>query len=219
MGVGKVEAEYEKLKKEVEVMEDRLTEQVERSERELKGLREESDLRIGEWRSRLRSARARNVELKEKAAVLVRDLTVAEEAKYEQNRKQADLLDSMNKAAVFVLTSLEEKYGPAPEDDSIKIRRSALQEIFKILGKIDVEKRKRIVLGSQMVDVEVQTEPFPRKIPVVAPPPSLKRSPNPRRRNGSQTFTDGLVSPSLYSSVTNAPRVRPKRGRIFVKFG
>jgi hypothetical protein len=202
MRTDRSQREHTKAKEQTEILERALTEQLARSERVLTEVRETNENRVAELRRRLRAARDRNVELKQEAAVAARNLAAVEEAKYEHFRREYELMQSMNDAAVFLLTALDDRFGPIPEENAVRNQRCTLNQIIRKLATIKVEKPK------EFKNVEVQTnESGLTPTEPVAP----------KRRATGKKDTEMTIVDRVLATVA-APAVRrPRMGRIFVK--
>jgi chromosome segregation ATPase len=205
MGVDKAETQHSKLKSQADSLEFALHEQLTESEQKLNDMHENIELKIEELRTRLTFLRNQNVDLKQEVAIATRNLAIAQEAKYEHFKKEYELMQSMNKAAAFLLTALDEKYGPTPEENDIRNKRSTLNQIIRKLAMIKHEKREPKVVKVDRADVEVQTD---RIKPRIKAPPFSANGANPRRRGTVQRFKDIPEYKIIFGSIPLPSTVR-----------
>jgi hypothetical protein len=202
MGLSKTESEHDKLEAQDAELEISLGKQMSNTSRDLAELRESREHRIGELRSRLRAGRERNVALKQEAAVASRALAAAEQAKYEHFRKEYEIMQSMSDAAVFLLTALDERFGPIPEEDAVRNQQCTLNKIIRKLASIKIEAKRRPVVATDTADAEVQT------VAVVPPPPLMPPTAvagNPRKRRTTQRFTELPIYQKLFAGLPPRP--------------
>lgn len=177
-----VEGRATKMKAQADEIEARMNSQGQDARDRLRGFREETEFRITELTQRVKDLRDMNVELKQKTAIAAKDLAAAEESRFEHMKKEYELVTAMNDAAVFVLTSLDKVADK--EDEEIKKKKSALNQIVQILATI--EKKPPVAARAKTIELkeaEVQTEKPCNPLlwtGKIAEPPSSARVANPR---------------------------------------
>lgn len=193
----KVSAESTELRANCEKLETDFIKIIDSNKEKIDQLREEMDERISELTDRLKIDREENERLKRQCAIETKNLQLAEESRFENFRKECDLLDSMNSAATFVLTSLEDKYKDQTENEEIAKSKSALNALIRKLAIIDAEinakaKSRRLLHSSR--DIAVQTD---------KPDPAM--------------ILSGKTQPPLTSRVGINPRIRTLKGLQDIK--
>lgn len=187
-----VETRAARLKKEHDAMEARVTTDGQNYDDIIRAFRDESDFKVKELSKRAEELRNLNVDLKQKTAVAARELALAEERRYEKMKKEYELVNALNNAAVFVLTSLDKKV-TSDDDEELSTQKSALNQIIRKLAMIKkAPPSSSRTPGTELRDVEVQTDK-PRNPLLtgakVSEPSTSSRASNPRSW-GIQKFRD-----------------------------
>ena len=197
------ESKAGKMKQQVEEIESQLTTGAQDPDDRLRSCRDENEFRIKELTERVAKMRNVNVELKQQAAIAAREFAQAQERKYDNMRKEYELVAAMSDAAVFVLTALDKKIGKV-NNPEIQSTKSALNKIIQRLTLIapwrPAPRRVRTV---DTRDQGVQTEkPFnPVLFTGKVKEPGSTSVSNPRTR-GMQSFKNAAEYRRVYRTDT-----------------
>jgi hypothetical protein len=217
MGLERAESELARLKAQAEAAELSLNAQRRRSQSDVTAVRESADLRVGELRTRLHCLREQNLGLKQEAAAAAHDLATVEEARCEHFRREYSLMDAMSGAAVFLLTALDDRFGPVPQEDAVRNQRSALNQIIRKLVSIRTEAQREAPPPVEKADAAVQTEEITPRVVLAAPPLLPSVVGNSRRRALQQRFSQITESKRVFAAFPVAGRARGHAAAVAVK--